>query len=203
MLEPEADPTSTATSTLRAARAGWSLGRLRYRQHRFAEAAALHDVAAAEERLALRIEAQNAASAAMEAFDDVGAAEAARACALGGAVPPPVFEARAEWILRLPAYRNGCRARSTRFSRRCGTWGWSTSALMGPPHRGRGGVAAATSRGRGSSRCTRGGRGATAGRAARCWCALALACGEPWSRARSTRCSIGRGPATRRASRCR
>ena len=89
--------------------AGW-LGRLRYRQGRFVEAAELHTRAAEGEpwtaaRIAARI---NAASALMEAFryDEAArwaeeAREGARACR------HPFYEGRAEWIARSTAYRSG------------------------------------------------------------------------------------------------
>ncbi len=87
-----------------------ALGRLRYRQGRFEEAAALLVEAAAWEPWATaRLDARvNAASAAMECFrlDDARAlAEAARETA--ARCRHPYYEARAEWILRSVAYRTG------------------------------------------------------------------------------------------------
>ena len=87
-----------------------ALGRLRYRQGRFEEAAALLKEAAAWEPWATaRLDARvNAASAAMECFrlDDARslAEEARRAAAR---CRHPYYEARAEWILRAVAYRTG------------------------------------------------------------------------------------------------
>lgn len=95
-------------AVLRNAHAGW-LGRLRYRQHRFSEAMALHDSAAENEPwLALRIDALiNAASSAMEAFDlDAAATRALRARDLAADCRLPYYEARAEWVLRSSAYRS-------------------------------------------------------------------------------------------------
>jgi hypothetical protein len=89
--------------------ADW-LGRLRYRQGRFAEAAELHACAATQGRwVTARIGAMlNQASALMETFSFDAAREAAssaqqlaRRCRL------PYLEARAEWILRTIAYRSG------------------------------------------------------------------------------------------------
>lgn len=93
----------------RARYAGW-LGRLRYRQARFDDAAQLHAEAAEGEswstaRVAARI---NAASALMEAFrleEALSWAEAAREQA--AACRHPFYEARAEWIARSAAYRMG------------------------------------------------------------------------------------------------
>ena len=87
-----------------------ALGRLRYRQGRFEEAAALLKEAAAWEPWATaRLDARvNAASAAMESFrlDDARAlAEEARDAA--ARCRHPYYEARAEWILRAVAYRTG------------------------------------------------------------------------------------------------
>ncbi|MGK3960838.1 protein kinase [Sorangium sp. So ce118] len=87
--------------------AGW-LGRLRYRQGRFDEAAQLHAEAAELEPWATsRVGAQlNAASALMEAFRHADAAACAEA-ALRQArdCRHPFYEGRAEWILRSTAYR--------------------------------------------------------------------------------------------------
>jgi hypothetical protein len=100
---------SSTEAQTRARFAGW-LGRLRYRQGRFEEAARLHGEAADWEtwgaaRIAARL---NAASALMEAFRHEEAAawaeaarEQARACRHA------FFEARAEWLLRSTAYRSG------------------------------------------------------------------------------------------------
>jgi len=93
----------------RARYAGW-LGRLRYRQARFDEAARLHAEAAEGEawvtaRIAARL---NGASALMEAFrhEEASAwAEAAREQAR--ACRHAFFEGRAEWIVRSTAYRMG------------------------------------------------------------------------------------------------
>lgn len=99
----------TGDAATQARLAGW-MGRLRYRQGRYAEAAALHAVAAEREpwataRIAARL---NGASALMEAFrlrDAAEQAEMARQQAQDGR--HAFFEARAEWILRSTAYRMG------------------------------------------------------------------------------------------------
>ncbi len=87
-----------------------ALGRLRYRQGRFEEATALLSEAAAWEPWATaRLDARvNAASAAMECFRLAEAralAEAAREAA--ARCRHAYYEARAEWILRATAYREG------------------------------------------------------------------------------------------------
>jgi hypothetical protein len=92
-----------------ASHADW-LGRLRYRQGRFEEAAQLHAVAAEGGRWATaRIDARlNGASALMEAFALDAAREAAEAGrALARRCRHAYFEGRAEWILRTIAYRTG------------------------------------------------------------------------------------------------
>lgn len=92
-----------------ASLADW-LGRLRYRQGRFTEAAALHAVAAEQERwTTARIDARlNGASALMEGFSlDAARAEAEAGRALAASCRHAYFEARAEWILRTIAYRSG------------------------------------------------------------------------------------------------
>ncbi|WP_437588278.1 protein kinase domain-containing protein [Sorangium sp. So ce1000] len=92
-----------------ASLADW-LGRLRYRQGRFEEAAQLHACAAEAGRwTTARIDARlNGASALMEAFAFDAAreqAEAGRALARG--CRHAYFEGRAEWLLRTVAYRSG------------------------------------------------------------------------------------------------
>ena len=92
-----------------ASLADW-LGRLRYRQGRFEEAAQLHACAAEDGRwTTARIDAQlNGASALMEAFSLDAAREAAEAGrALAGGCRHAYFEGRAEWLLRTIAYRTG------------------------------------------------------------------------------------------------
>jgi hypothetical protein len=91
----------------RVALAGW-LGRLRYRQGRFTEAAALQAEAAAGERwVTAKLSALvRSASARMEAFQiESAAAFAAEALALARRCRVPYVEARAEWICRAAAYR--------------------------------------------------------------------------------------------------
>jgi len=91
----------------RACLCGW-LGRLRYRQGKFREAAELHEDAARNERwitrrLAARI---NAASAWMEAFElDLAASQAQEGRALAAQCRDAFFEAYAERILRAIAIR--------------------------------------------------------------------------------------------------
>lgn len=89
--------------------AGW-LGRLRYRQGRFVEAAELHARAAVGEpwttaRLAALL---RSASARMEAFQlDQAAASAREALEVARARRLPFYEAWAAWIVRSAAYRAG------------------------------------------------------------------------------------------------
>jgi hypothetical protein len=93
----------------RAAHAA-ALGRLRYCQNRFEEAARLHDQAAeAHPWLLLRIGARlEGASALMEAFQLAeAAARAAEGLSLARRCRHALFEARAEWLLRSTAYREG------------------------------------------------------------------------------------------------
>ncbi|XXX76127.1 protein kinase [Sorangium sp. So ce134] len=93
----------------RARLAGW-MGRLRYRQGRFDESAALHAAAAeGEPWVADRVfEALASASSLLEAFCHREAAERARAALeLCRRCRHPFYEARAEWILRAAAYRMG------------------------------------------------------------------------------------------------
>ncbi|EYF00905.1 serine/threonine-protein kinase [Chondromyces apiculatus] len=94
---------------VRASVAGW-LGRLRYRQGRFEEAAALQAEAARVARwTTVRIAAQlNGASALIEGFA-LGEAEALLRDALAQAQQcrHTLYEARAEWLLRAVAYRRG------------------------------------------------------------------------------------------------
>jgi hypothetical protein len=98
---PSADP--------RGAYAGW-LGRMRYRQGRFAEAAELLAEAAASTRwvtgkLAALV---RSASARMEAFQlDLAAVVAHEAVATARRHRLPSHEASAEWIARSVAYRTG------------------------------------------------------------------------------------------------
>ncbi|AUX45386.1 uncharacterized protein SOCE26_068680 [Sorangium cellulosum] len=93
----------------RARLAVWT-GRVRYRQGRFEEAAALHAEAAEGEpwlvdRIAARV---NAASALLEAFRHAEAsAQAVEALALARPCRHPFFSASAERVLRAAAYRMG------------------------------------------------------------------------------------------------
>jgi Protein kinase domain len=92
-----------------ASLADW-LGRLRYRQGRFEEAALLHACAAEDGCwTTARIDARlNGASALMEGFCLDAAREAAEAGrALARSCRHAYFEGRAEWILRAVAYRSG------------------------------------------------------------------------------------------------
>ena len=96
-------------SQARAALAGW-MGRLRYRQGRFDDAAALHVEAARQEAwVTTRIEATIAAASAwMEGFRHGEAEVWARSgLALAEGCRHPYHAARAEWILRSMAYRTG------------------------------------------------------------------------------------------------
>lgn len=99
----------TGDAVTRARYATW-LGRLRYRQGRFDEAARLHAEAADGEpwvtaRIAARL---NGASALMDAFrHQEAAASAEDALKQAKACRHPFFEARAEWVLRSTAYRAG------------------------------------------------------------------------------------------------
>jgi hypothetical protein len=89
--------------------AGW-LGRLRYRQGRFEEAARLHAGAAdGETWMAARVAARiNAASALMEAFaHEQAAAWAEEALLQARACRHAFYEGRATWIVRSTAYRQG------------------------------------------------------------------------------------------------
>jgi Protein kinase domain len=91
----------------RSARAAW-LGRIRYRQGRFAEAAALQaESAAGEGWVTVKLSALlRSASARMEAFQmESATASAAEALALARCYRLPYLEARAEWIRRSAAYR--------------------------------------------------------------------------------------------------
>ncbi|WP_437670482.1 protein kinase domain-containing protein [Sorangium sp. So ce131] len=93
----------------RARLAVWT-GRVRYRQGRFEEAAALHAEAAEGEpwlvdRIAARL---NAASALLEAFrHEQASAQVAEALAMARRCRHPVFSASAERIRRAAAYRMG------------------------------------------------------------------------------------------------
>jgi hypothetical protein len=103
------DATTLADPAARAAHAVW-LARLRYRQGRFVEAAALHEAAAAvDPTVAGRVAAlRSAASARMEAFafdDALRLAERARALAAEHGLS--LLEARAEWMVRCVRYRRG------------------------------------------------------------------------------------------------
>lgn len=96
-----------ADELARARFSGW-LGRLRYRQGRFEEAAELHAQAAKGERwMTERIFALlNTASALLEAFqfdDAVHAADEARR--LSAQCRHAYYEARAEWLMRTARYR--------------------------------------------------------------------------------------------------
>lgn len=89
--------------------AAW-LGRLRYCQNRFEEAARLEDEAAGQDAwLTVRISARlDGASAWMEVFAlDDAAARAEEGLALARRCRLPALEARAEWLLRCIAYRAG------------------------------------------------------------------------------------------------
>ncbi len=99
----------SAPAETRAALSGW-LGRLRYRQGRFAEAAALHGAAAEQTSWATRrasaLVAQ--ASALMEAFQlDEAAGVAARALEVASTSRHVFGRAMAEWLVRLIGYRRG------------------------------------------------------------------------------------------------
>jgi hypothetical protein len=94
---------------VRAAFAGW-VGRLRYQQRRFDEAAELHARAAETEPwMTARIFAMlQSAAARLEAFQLEKAVEqAAKARDVAAEGRHPYFEARAEWLLRAIAYRRG------------------------------------------------------------------------------------------------
>ncbi len=96
-------------TSIEASLAGW-LGRLRYRQLRFTEAAELHAQAiAGEQRLTRRVAAMtNAASALLDAHQlDAAESMAARALELSRECRHPYFEGRAEWVLRTVKYRRG------------------------------------------------------------------------------------------------
>jgi len=92
-----------------AATAGW-LGKLRYREGRYSEAAQLQLAAARAaryrtERVAATI---HAASATLECFEAAAARELARAARdEAAACRNPHLAARAEWLLRAAAYRLG------------------------------------------------------------------------------------------------
>jgi hypothetical protein len=99
----------SAPAETRAALSGWS-GRLRYRQGRFVEAAALHGAAAEQTSWATRrasaLVAQ--ASALMEAFQlDEAAGVAARALEVASTSRHVFGRAMAEWLVRLIGYRRG------------------------------------------------------------------------------------------------
>ncbi|MGK3988616.1 serine/threonine-protein kinase [Sorangium sp. So ce136] len=98
---------------LRASIAGW-LGRLRYRQGRYEEAAALQAEAAARAGwVTTRIAAQlNGASALLEAQRvEEAAGLIERALGLARRYRHTLYEARAEWLLRVSAYRSGAAGR--------------------------------------------------------------------------------------------
>jgi hypothetical protein len=98
---------------LRASVAGW-LGRLRYRQGRYEEAAELQAEAAARAGwVTARIAAQlNGASALLEALrTEEAAAQIEPALALARRYRHTLYEARAEWLLRVSAYRAGAAGR--------------------------------------------------------------------------------------------
>lgn len=105
----EAWASQTAQPEARAALCDW-LGRLRYRQGAFAEAAELHGKAAGgrrwvTERLGALL---NRASALMEAFQFDAAFDAAsEARALAESCRHAYCEARAEWLVRSALYRRG------------------------------------------------------------------------------------------------
>ncbi|HZF48303.1 MAG TPA: serine/threonine-protein kinase, partial [Polyangiaceae bacterium] len=100
---------ASGEAAARATLAVW-LGRLRYRQGRFEEAAALHAQAAEgqawiTERTAARLDG---ASALMEAFQHEEAlAQAREALVLARGCRHAFYEGRAEWLLRSIAYRTG------------------------------------------------------------------------------------------------
>jgi len=109
LAEVAAWATARGDEDAEASLADW-LGRLRYRQGRFAEAAELHACAAEGGRWATaRIDARlNGASARMECFSfDAARAEAEAGRALARRSRHAYFEGRAEWILRTIAYRSG------------------------------------------------------------------------------------------------
>lgn len=92
-----------------ASASGW-LGRLRYRQGAFAEAARMHGAAATMETWPVaRIAAQlNAASALIEAYSHEDAERwALEAGALAAQCRSPFYELRAKWALRTAQYRRG------------------------------------------------------------------------------------------------
>ncbi|WP_437779749.1 protein kinase domain-containing protein [Sorangium sp. So ce1097] len=98
---------------LHASIAGWH-GRLRYRQGRYEEAAALQAEAAARTGwVTTRIAAQlNGASALLEALRvEEAAGLIERALGLARRYRHTLYEARAEWLLRVSAYRAGAAGR--------------------------------------------------------------------------------------------
>ena len=100
---------ASADEAARSAYAGW-LGRMRYRQQRFAEAAELFSEAATGQRWATAqlLVLLAGASASMESSALDRAAETAHeARARARRHRLPLLEARAEWILRSVAYRTG------------------------------------------------------------------------------------------------
>ncbi len=106
-LAAETGPAAPAET--RAALAGW-LGRLRYRQGRFLECAALHAEAAAGTTWATRRVASlvSQASALMEAFAfDEAAAVAAPLLDLARETRHVYLRAQAGWLVRLLGYRRG------------------------------------------------------------------------------------------------
>lgn len=102
------DGVASADGSTRASASGW-LGRLRYRQGRFDEAAALQMEAAAEPHLVRRLGALTGVAASLlEAFrPDEAAAAAERLRALAMERRHAYFEAWGECLLRSTAYRRG------------------------------------------------------------------------------------------------
>lgn len=90
-----------------AARIDYARGRLRYRQGRFLEAAALHAAAARSESVLQRIAAKNAGAwSLLEAFAlEEAHALATEARALAAAHRHTAYETAATWTLRASAYR--------------------------------------------------------------------------------------------------
>lgn len=110
-LMDELSPLATLSSPseTRAALAGW-LGRLRYRQGRFEEAADLHHDAAEGSSWTTRRASSlvSQASALMEAFDfDKAADVAGLALELARETRHVYGRAQAEWMVRIIAYRRG------------------------------------------------------------------------------------------------